>query len=684
MADELDESGSLPSFGSRDPIWGAESTAGAESVVPSPSRFSLHTAAVGGFGANNNQSNPVDFSHAIGAAWNSLDSCGVEPVWNSGFWKCIFGNETLGSNLKQQFKRPTPVGFDSGDVESDHCITKKGRLRGSVVSAEPFFRSCVKSTDDVTWQEQRDDHLQKSLKHWLVLVESWAEDVEFVKCISGCDSVNSKLIMLGDVFRGKAPSTLSKRANSMRILCEQLGSKYLTFPCSESDLYGVLCKLRGDGAPPSRGKGILEAIAFVRHTMGVVECDPLLKGRRCWGACTADEPVNKSQASPLTVKELEILHSTLQSGDELWDRMFCGTVLFVTYARARWSDAQHSTRLIFDTDDQGEIHFVEALTGTHKTLRALQHRHQFLPLVAPAVGINQDNWAKAWMKCRSDLGVDIDLGHAMMPAPLEDGSPGKRALDSQEAGRWLRSLLKLEDSDVAVRKVSSHSLKATMLSFLAKRGVDISDRLLLGYHSSPFTMGLTYSRDAMARPMQVLNNMLSEIRRGLYFPDCTRSGRLVSQTVAAQGLGGSSNERNAVIKIEIEDDEVDSHEWQFVDSAPDKASVLEELQLLPESIPETCENDVNDACTETSSSETSEPEELPSGFSKSGRKTFEPPVAPDGFTMWQHKKSKILHLVDDSFPSSFVCGRRPGSYHTCEFVETRWDSSICWKCFKNT
>ena len=44
----------------------------------------------------------------------------------------------------------------------------------------------------------------------------------------------------------------------------------------------------------------------------------------------------------------------------------------------------------------------------------------------------------------------------------------------------------------------------------AKRGVDISDRLLLGYHSSPFTMGLTYSCDAMARSMQVLNNMLSE------------------------------------------------------------------------------------------------------------------------------------------------------------------------------
>ena len=80
------------------------------------------------------------------------------------------------------------------------------------------------------------------------------------------------------------------------------------------------------------------------------------------------------------------------------------------------------------------------------------------------------------------------------------------------------------------RKVSSHSLKSTMLSFLAKRGVEMSDRLLLGYHSSPFTMGLTYSRDAMARPLSILGDMLNEIQKGVFRPDCTRSGRLIKDT----------------------------------------------------------------------------------------------------------------------------------------------------------
>ena len=64
--------------------------------------------------------------------------------------------------------------------------------------------------------------MQRALKHWLVISSSWTREIEFVQCLSGCDSVNAQLIMLGDVFRGKAPSTLTKRANSMKFLCEQL------------------------------------------------------------------------------------------------------------------------------------------------------------------------------------------------------------------------------------------------------------------------------------------------------------------------------------------------------------------------------------------------------------------------------------------------------------------------------
>lgn len=89
----------------------------------------------------------------------------------------------------------------------------------------------------------------------------------------------------------------------MKILCEQLERVGLSF--TEASLYGVLCELRRQGAAASRSKGILEAIAFVRYTMGIVECDALLRGKRCWGAATVDVPLQRNQASPLQVKELE-------------------------------------------------------------------------------------------------------------------------------------------------------------------------------------------------------------------------------------------------------------------------------------------------------------------------------------------------------------------------------------------
>ena len=62
---------------------------------------------------------------------------------------------------------------------------------------------------------------------------------------------------------------------------------------------------------------------------------------------------------------------------------------------------------------------------------------------------------------------------------------------------------------------------------------------------------------------------------------------------------------------------------------------------------------------------------------------FEPPKAPPGYELWQHTKSKILHLVDHRFPSSFECGRKPGAFHTNRGVNPRWDTGICWRCFKH-
>ena len=124
----------------------------------------------------------------------------------------------------------------------------------------------------------------------------------------------SFFLELGDVFRIKAPRTLLKRANSIRKLCVYLGELGLYFPCSEALLYTFVCDLRSHGFPASWATGVLEAVAFVKYTMGIEECGALLTGRRCWGAATSDAVRERSQARSLTVKELEVLHHVLPPG----------------------------------------------------------------------------------------------------------------------------------------------------------------------------------------------------------------------------------------------------------------------------------------------------------------------------------------------------------------------------------
>ena len=130
------------------------------------------------------------------------------------------------------------------------------------------------------------------------------------------------------------------------------------------------------------------------------------------------------------------------------------------------------------------------------------------------------------------------------------------------------------------------------------------------------------------------------------------------------------------VKIESSGDESELNAWDLIP--------WQEESVLPSDIPVESDHDVNDACTETSNSDMSDGGEDETVFESRGKRVFEPPRAPQGFTLWQHTKSKILHLIDDKFPSSFVCGRKPGTFYTCQGLNPRWDTGICWRCFRNT
>ena len=140
-----------------------------------------------------------------------------------------------------------------------------------------------------------------------------------------------------------------KRCRGLARITNYFVDRGMSFPCSENHFYSFLNVERNNNAPPSRLKGIFEALVFARHVFGVVEFQHLIDSRRCLGACGNDPFHIVKQARPSTVKQLCRLHSVLESGEEDWDRLFAGMALYCTYSRSRWADAQHTEEIIYDT-----------------------------------------------------------------------------------------------------------------------------------------------------------------------------------------------------------------------------------------------------------------------------------------------------------------------------------------------
>ena len=131
----------------------------------------------------------------------------------------------------------------------------------------------------------------------------------------------------------------------------------------------------------------------------------------------------------------------------------------------------------------------------------------------------------------------------LMPAPDSYGYPLQRAIETDEAGCWLRLLLGEHLTRAgSSRPISSHSLKSTMLTFAAKRGINHQDRLSLGHHAHPYRMADVYARDAQARDLRILDERIAEIRSGAFCPDESRAGRFKQQQLpAVESLCATSN-----------------------------------------------------------------------------------------------------------------------------------------------
>lgn len=218
----------------------------------------------------------------------------------------------------------------------------------------------------------------------------------------------------------------------------------------------------------------------------------------------------------MELEHIKRLHEILEHGENPSDRLGAGCFLVCIYGRARWSDLRFIDHVEFEA---GRLGAMTLYTAEHKTSAVGMRREQYLPLVVPYEGVIQGAWIPLFLEVYAALGLDINrrpLG-PLLPAPKIGGTFCARPLSTSEAAVWLRELLKGCKDSMSFR---SHSLKATLLIWAARAGLDKETRSVLGHHCSALNGSeVVYSRHLQTKALRKLSMMLRRVRIGLGVED---------------------------------------------------------------------------------------------------------------------------------------------------------------------
>ncbi|CAE7541022.1 unnamed protein product, partial [Symbiodinium sp. CCMP2456] len=204
--------------------------------------------------------------------------------------------------------------------------------------------------------------------------------------------------------------------------------------------------------------------------------------------------------------------------------------------------------------EDGPRGFLESKVTRSKTSYNLERKTRYLAMVCPIWGLEADSWAMEWLELAGKHGPDWGPDLPMLPSPTDGGRWQAAPMSAQAGARWLRHLLYRAGEDVAaVKSLGTHSLKATLLSWMAKWGASREVRAVLGYRSSASRGSeVVYGRDNVAPALRELEEMIGSVAHRRFFPDSTRSG-MFSETLAArkkdsadcEDISDSSSDRSA-------------------------------------------------------------------------------------------------------------------------------------------
>ena len=607
------------------------------------------------------------YARLLSTSYWSLQPQAVEMPWDSSQ---VFSNQAT-VDFFARFKRTTH-GCLNVHTAPD-ILTNYDRVDQQV------YTKAVRKLRDYEWRSMETANEVRAIGRWRNIIEYNFQASKLGKqLIEQMDNGASEQDIqdtISDTFGIKSWKTLMKRAGSILRYIEWVAtdvsglvpSGKLAMPPNELLAYQYLLHLRRSDASASAASGFVQALTFAKHTIGLLNVDNILESGRIRGAAVkmlaAKRPLVQSQ--PLDCKQLLALESAACHAPNVIDRVAAGTFCCILYARARFGDAQRTEKIVWDLDQSMTRGFIELQSRQVKTAGTAEKRSRFLPMTAPVKGISGLSWANAWMKSRIETELPMGElgGMPLLPAPALQGGWRRRPLTSSEAVAWMHELMRMYGVNYSPG-VKVHSLKVTLLSWAAKRGLPPDVRKALGYHIDSNEMSMmTYSRDAMARPLRKLEALLAEVRLGTFDPDASRSGRLVPNVERAKDP--QPDDVTAVNEAESD--------WYQVQNIPEE-SVVTDLVQPPD------EEEVSESSSSSSESEPDIEERVIRTSIPNARKTPFPYKVSD-CNIFQHVKYKTLHVMALSESSKFKCGRVLHKGYTKIKTELRFRWPKCGQCY---
>ena len=621
-----------------------------------------------GTGCNIDKASDAIFDATLGATKPPVPS----QLWEGGVFGFICGNGELHA-------WPTLPKLDEPPAPAPLAMGSSTLQRNATVDLQPVFTRAIKLK--ARWSAGSDDDSRlRVLLRWRAALYHNVNASEVGMGLRDNDECYH-VCMLEEIFEGKSTNTLAKRVNSLLNylnfwrLKDESSENFLPF--TSSLVYNYMKHLKSEERF-SAIKAFMECLRFCEHVLGLRPVDSLTKP---WisGISKAAYAYRKPkvESRTLTVQEIMRLEQFVisEEGHHL-DRYACGVFLCMLYGRARASDLRNVSKVMLDFNNNDlRMGYIEIHTIDYKCSRLTRRTGRPFIVLAPAYGLCGDSWGKAFIRAAAAIGVDL-VNHVgpMINCPDFTGQLTGRYPTSTEVTAWLNGILdKLIDGRAP--GLTSHGLKASLLAWAGKAGLSEYDRHVLGGHTMKGRQVMaTYSRDILAAPVRALEEVISSVRHGNFFPDSSRANMFSS--VPAEVV--ESHVSDSVVKVSTPSNAIELPEdqpgEQTEETLDGESGPCDDLEA------EDGDSD-SDSTSSTSSSEVSDTDADKCMGGCEERPKLQKFEWKPGCTIYKNSKTKKLHLkADGSSSSVFLCGRQQSSDFVPFEGVIATESSKCKQC----